>query len=232
MAMAIERDEEGKRCPVCGNWFYRKTEFCSDDCFAKYQSRKKVCSVCGREFYAKYASAVYCSDICRAQKNRAYCAKQKERRTETRRTFLAVLALILEKKEQAGQKGKPKRRRVVHEERVCPVCGKSFIPVRSTKICCSYECAQKNFRAKSRKIIKKVCLQCGKEFETTNSIKVYCSEDCYKRKFHKVKKQNDSREKVLHILKQYKKECPVCGIRFYSTGNNTFCSSKCENMDW
>ncbi len=30
MAMAMERDEEGKHCPVCGNYFYRKGEYCSN----------------------------------------------------------------------------------------------------------------------------------------------------------------------------------------------------------
>lgn len=225
MAMAIERDEEGKRCPVCGNWFYRKTEFCSDDCFAKYQSRKKVCSVCGREFYAKYASAVYCSDICRAQKNRAYCAKQKERRTETRRTFLAVLALILEKKEQAGQKGKPKRRRVVHEERICPVCGKHFVPARSSKIFCCSSCSCKNFNRKNRKIYRRVCPVCGKEFETAYVKKLWCSAKC------KQKAERNHKKNVLLLMKPFKRECPVCGIRFYSI-YRTYCSEKCENAEW
>lgn len=224
MAMAIERDEEGKRCPVCGNWFYRKTEFCSDDCFAKYQSRKKVCSVCGREFYPRYARTAYCSDICRAKKTRERLQAQQERRAQTHKRFLLVLAKILQKK-QPAPKEKSKRRRAVHEERICPVCGKHFVPVRSTKICCSPACNCKKNHRKNRKIYRRVCPVCGKEFETAYLKKMCCSDGC------RTRQQKTHRSRVLLLMKPFKRECPVCGIHFYST-SSTYCSEKCEKAEW
>lgn len=241
MAMAIERDEEGKHCPVCGNFFYRKTEFCSDDCFFKFENRKKICPVCGKVFYARIKNTVYCSDICKNKKNLEYHTKLKERRDQARRNFLLLLSAVLKKKENAAQKKKPRRRRVVHEERICPVCGICFFPVRSTKVCCSSECAQKNFRVKGRKILKKVCPHCGKEFETTNRIKKFCSLDCGKRYLNlKQKKHKQTVRKksaqiicsqalsVMKIMHQYRKECPVCGRGFYTVMGKEFCSERCK----
>ncbi len=72
MAMAMERDEEGKHCPVCGNWFYRKGVFCSDACFEKYQDRKTACAVCGKEFETAYLKKMCCSDGCRTRQQKTH----------------------------------------------------------------------------------------------------------------------------------------------------------------
>lgn len=191
-AMAIEKDGEGRHCPVCGNFFYSGTEFCSDACFGQFKSRKKICKECGKEFYPKYAGSAYCSDICRAKKSRAYCARQKERRENTRREFLRLLCAVLEKKNRA------------------------------------------------KKVQKKICLECGREFETAVKKKKFCSPQCSRKWFNarrcRSKKgrpeQGRKEDRIFFLMKKYRKECLVCGIGFYSTGESSYCSQQCENTDW
>lgn len=240
MAMAMERDEEGKHCPVCGNYFYRKGEYCSNACFATYRNRFRTCSYCGKEFYARIASMRYCGDICRAKKKNEQYSANNEKRMATRRQCILLLGQILQQKEHGFRK--KKKAGTVHEAKVCPVCGKEFVPQRRTKVYCGQGCAVKAWTLKKHVSASygKNCMQCGKEFETANKSRKFCSKRCGYA-FHNDKRARSSavlrkteRERVrrvINLLKPYRKECPTCGTGFYSV-HALYCSKKCEQADF
>lgn len=58
-------NEEGKYCPVCGEYHYKESLCCSPACTEKYQQNKKICKFCGKEFYSGKKCKFYCSDRCR-----------------------------------------------------------------------------------------------------------------------------------------------------------------------
>lgn len=77
-------------------------------------------------------------------------------------------------------KSKPKPK-----EKVCPICGSTFIAKDPRRIYCSYECLKEHYRqygnnrrAEDRIHFTKACGICGKEFTTTNRNKLFCSEAC------------------------------------------------------
>lgn len=241
MAMAMERDEEGKHCPVCGNYFYRKGEYCSNACFARYRNHFRTCSYCGKEFYARIASMRYCGDICRAKKKNEQYSANNEKRMATRRQCILLLGQILQQKEHGFRK--KKKAVTIIEEKICPVCGKRFLPQRKSKVCCSHECANKKYQSEKRKskpVYKRKCLFCGKEFETTRKNKGLCSikcNSCFQKKKHAEKKKREHNAlhaqaaKVRTLMQVYRKECPVCGTGFYSV-HALYCSKKCEQADF
>ena len=90
-------------------------------------------------------------------------------------------------------------------EKICPICGKSFVTTRKWKKFCSKECSataqmktQKERREEKRKrrTKKKVCPICGAIFYSYIKRKIYCSNDCYRLK-RKLAKQKNAQEKLL-----------------------------------
>jgi len=92
-----------------------------------------------------------------------------------------IVGLILAKRSYHKQPAKP-----------CPVCGKSFVPCRKSKLTCSDECAaiQQRISLKGRSVWNKgindvelICCICGKSFTRTkgrikNPDFVCCSKPC------------------------------------------------------
>lgn len=100
--MAFERDDEGKKCPVCGAYFYNdKKEYCSLNCYQKGEAKMRACLICGELFYAKYSSP-YCGDICKRKALYAKRASNKEqhkkRQQEKQKQIIFLLQKILEEK--------------------------------------------------------------------------------------------------------------------------------------
>lgn len=91
-------------------------------------------------------------------------------------------------------------------EKICPICGKTFIRKHSTQKYCSKEC---NFQSK-RKYQNKVCPTCGKTFYSPVPRQVYCSQNCVPRK-------TPLPEKV----------CPVCG-KVFVLKNRMYCRKYCS----
>lgn len=132
-----------KRCRVCGKLFtpvyHSNQSVCSMRCYnlakagiclvnaekkpAKAKREPKPCAVCGTMFTPKNKVQKYCSDAC-ARK----AARGNQRRYEQRRA--------------ATYKAKPPEERT----KVCPVCGKTFIAERESKVYCSNECLIKHSR--------------------------------------------------------------------------------------
>ncbi|WP_295630366.1 hypothetical protein [uncultured Mitsuokella sp.] len=132
-----------KCCKVCGRLFkplIPAQSVCSMKCYnlakagiclvnaekkpAKAKREPKPCAVCGTMFTPKNKVQKYCSDAC-ARK----AARGNQRRYEQRRA--------------ATYKAKPPEERT----KVCPVCGKTFIAERESKVYCSNECLIKHSRA-------------------------------------------------------------------------------------
>lgn len=63
-----QKKEELKKklgfCVVCGERILKEDMFCTEECEEKYNKKKKFCKHCGKEFYARWISQEYCSDIC------------------------------------------------------------------------------------------------------------------------------------------------------------------------
>jgi hypothetical protein len=65
----------------------------------------------------------------------------------------------------------------------CKICRKPFKRIRKSHIFCSYECAVRGRKGKSKKqMIKMFCLNCGKEYfknKTQSKTSKYCCHKCY-----------------------------------------------------
>ncbi len=108
------------------------------------------------------------------------------------------------------------------QKSTCLVCGRKFVPYRSTQKYCSDKCRAKaieRFHArKKNEAVERVCPTCGRTFTTTLSHKLYCSNECY----------------LAHKSKEYvKKEgteriCPVC-LKVFKTAHphKKYCSYEC-----
>ena len=81
-------------------------------------------------------------------------------------------------------------------KKVCPHCGKEFIPTSNRQIFCSKECnyqarqAEKKADREAERGVhyyrKRVCEVCGKEYWPTHSQQKVCSEECRKKKHNMV----------------------------------------------
>ena len=117
-------------------------------------------------------------------------------------------------------------------EKVCPVCGKTFLAQHKFKdsdICCSPECAETR-RQENQKPIVKICKHCGKEFsvpifylkkQEKRGQKVnYCSKECAA-----------AGERTLPLVAY---TCTNCGKTFNASQNEHtehFCSGNCR-LQW
>lgn len=105
-------------------------------------------------------------------------------------------------------------------QKVCPVCGKSFLLNRRfpKKICCSPACGHKFAGLRRDKgTVEKTCPACGKIFVTKNTNQVCCSRSC-------AAKIQDHPKKPL-----VEKSCPVCGRVFIARKpTQIYCSFPCS----
>lgn len=101
-------------------------------------------------------------------------------------------------------------------ERVCPICGKTFIRKEPHSKYCSRKCyVQSKYTFHSQ---EKICPICSKQFSTTieNPNQKYCSRDCA------------SKAKTFH---NRNKICPVCGKHFVAPSikpYQVYCSRSCS----
>lgn len=93
--------------------------------------------------------------------------------------------------------------------KICPVCGKTFIPTQPTT-CCSKSCAAK-LRLQNTDAEEKTCPICGTKFVPISKQTLYCSQECYKK----------AQQKVC--------TCVICGKEFLnkSHANVSTCSPAC-----
>ena len=83
---------------------------------------------------------------------------------------------------------------IVHKK-VCPHCGKEFIPTSNRQVFCSKDCRKEAAQAEKQAereaergdhyYRKRICEVCGKEYWPTHSQQKFCSEECQK-KHHNV----------------------------------------------
>lgn len=72
-----------------------------------------------------------------------------------------------------------------NRKRICPGCGKRFLPKRTNQIYCSAKCRQHYWnthldRVNKKAFYTKTCKHCGKEFTVYgDDSRKYCSYECY-----------------------------------------------------
>lgn len=114
-----------------------------------------ICEICGAEFIPRVHNQKCCSPECsRAHEKQREQARYKGRhRGKTERHFL--------------------------DDKVCPICGKTFHPKRESAIYCSWECfCETRPVTVKEKPEFKICKWCGKEFKPIHYGCVYCSDEC------------------------------------------------------
>lgn len=91
---------------------------------------------------------------------------------------------------------------VKYKNKICFICGCSFVPSSPTQRVCSCSDCQTIYRRKSwrkRKTTKKhirICLVCNKEFQTTDSRRKYCgSIECEKERLHHKNRRSEEKRK-------------------------------------
>lgn len=107
-------------------------------------------------------------------------------------------------------------------DKICVICGKTFLPKHSTQECCSTVCANK----KSHETLKKHnnCVVCGRPFWKPNAHRFkFCSAECRKQDWER---SHPKREKPKPIT--YQRTCEWCGTTFESNNpNKKYCSDDC-----
>lgn len=76
---------------------------------------ERKCIICGSIFQAKYSKSAFCSDACRAERQRQYSA-----------------AYVAKRREINKAKG--------YEEKYCVICGKEYQPTSGKQKTCSERC--------------------------------------------------------------------------------------------
>lgn len=111
-------------------------------------------------------------------------------------------------------------------ERVCEICGKTFLGYKNRRYC-GKECAKEGARRKSawereaRKQLGKVCAVCGKEFFPAHRLTKTCSDEC--RAAWESKRRGASKQ-IGSVAK-----CDECGKEYVVlTANARYCSAACK----
>jgi len=115
--------------------------------------------------------------------------------------------------------------------KICPNCGKSFLPKVTWQIYCSDKCKQhvKYLRRKGQTLLfKRTCPVCGKEFETYLLRQKCCSRKCYDEFRFK-----ETLRRCIRLYRQKKsspnlRTCEFCGKTFEAESPRKFCSAKCR----
>lgn len=112
------------------------------------------CIICGAEFVPRVHNQRCCSPECsRAHEKQREQARYKGRhRGKTERHFL--------------------------EDKVCPICGKTFHPRKEETRFCSMSCYNANRQAQIKPKPEKRCAWCGKVFDPIHGAIKYCSDEC------------------------------------------------------
>ena len=76
---------------------------------------ERKCIICGSVFQARYSKSAFCSDACRAERQRQYSA-----------------AYVAKRREINKAKG--------YEEKYCVICGKEYQPTSGKQKTCSERC--------------------------------------------------------------------------------------------
>jgi predicted nucleic acid-binding Zn ribbon protein len=133
------------------------------------------------------------------------------------------------------------------DERVCIVCGATFMPKTHQQKCCSSECSSRNANAKKEEYrrakgerelaaIERVCTVCGATFHPNSYNQICCSKECirenflakcreYRRRKYAEKKVQPKTEYIPYknrkgVCDSYCKGCVFLG---YATGDIKLC---------
>ena len=133
-------------------------------------------------------------------------------------------------------------------ERICKICGKTFMPRDPRHLCCSTECSKENKRrnnrawcaAKKAKTPKpsRICKICGKTFTPCDNAQKCCSTECSKENNRRLVTQYNNKHKILTVAVPKKFQgrivtCQSCGRKFKQTFNREkFCSDQCRTEFW
>lgn len=141
------------------------------------------------------------------------------------------------------EKDSEQKRKKVWEfkPKVCPICGKTFMPKAWAQKYCSLDCGREAEREQSRKRNRgkifdkgnRNCLICGKEFTPNSNSQVYCCAECaYKAKLERMRTYNTKvREKKRAERVTLKRICAICGKEFIPAANNQkYCSADCADV--
>lgn len=208
-------------CKQCGKEYTKNKEnssFCCKQCQIDYAKSQRIpynCDYCGKEILlvkSRYMNLLngkqkhmYCSDECRDKARIKYtivncknCGKETKRFAyiKSHNDFCCYDCFI-----------EYTRKNSLNQERICPICGKSFKTNHIPQIYCSYKCmgVAKQKRSNCK------CDNCGKEFERAiSSFKDrknhFCSKQCADEYFGWDK--ND-----LDILEEYYGNIPTIEIQ-------------------
>lgn len=158
--------------------------------------KPRECQICGRTFYS-WIRSKYCS---------YECGKEADRR-------------------RRRAKWHENKKPPVIFKRNCPVCGKEFETLKSTKIYCSQECKRiENRKAEKTASAVKKCVVCGKEFLTNKpTLIITCSKKC---SYIRHLQMGNLRK----VRKAGVKICPNCGKKFQQyRSTQKYCSAKCRD---
>jgi len=135
--------------------------------------------------------------------------------------------------------------------KVCPVCGKAFMPHRKTQMYCSKKCADEQRHQESSARRTRTCEVCGKEFVMPHPsgkarrgeirAGMFCSNKCRGKWQAKqangcvspedpFKKKYGFKEGACCRL--YIRRCPHCGELFARGKKRKFCSDECGRNYW
>jgi len=158
----------------------------------------KACPRCGKQFEAKYATKVYCSNICRKKAARKR-SKKKEREKEKR--LRAARGPLI---------------------KTCITCSESFVPGGNSAKYCSDKCRPwiKPPRPKKPKRQKlsnswRNCIQCGREYFSSNQTKT-CSQECRNKRARDYRFRNYpglTADRFEEMMSQQKEKCLICEER-------------------
>lgn len=155
----------------------------------------RTCPICEREFLAMSGQQKYCSESCRRE------------------------AARIRKREEAQRKAAARPQKEL-EKRICPECGREFIPSSSSRIYCCLYCSSnaKSRRAKERRLnevregVPRICVICGKEFVPKCATQKTCSPECSS----VLGKKRDHRKPKMRT-------CRRCGAEFAAEGKWIYC---------
>ena len=168
------------KCVICGKEFLQDhgKVTCSDDC--RYENKliigrknaekqrqktkkfiaKKLCDFCGQEYQPKNDRGRFCSEHCKNEQRK----KDNEERATTRKLRKKKCSLCGKEfdapngekycspfcRAEANRIRSRRKEKVVHEPRVCAICGETFVPNFKTQEWCKRECQKKLYKRREQ----------------------------------------------------------------------------------
>lgn len=172
-------------CAICGKEFNgsvgSKNLYC-EACAESHPNellKEKKCPHCGKLFFAKHYNQKYCSRQCgfNARSQRAIitrqcpvCGKEFSQRESDHNQACSS---------ECGHKLSSMTLAINAVEKICPICGGTFIPKTPLQIYCSVKCREtQHVRQKRAKNSPRKCVICGKEFRPIRPSTKTCSREC------------------------------------------------------